>query len=56
MSKSIAKGPIRAHAHKANAMHVQAPPASCVNLALHHFAPECDLVVSGPNIGHNAGR
>ena len=34
-------------------------PASCVNAAL--YAPalggaECDFVVSGPNIGHNAGR
>ena len=33
-------------------------PASCVNAALYcdALAPECDLVVSGPNIGHNAGR
>ena len=24
--------------------------------ALHHFAQDCDLVISGPNVGHNAGR
>ena len=37
-------------------VHVSGPPATAVNLALHHLAPECDLVVSGPNIGHNVGR
>ena len=32
-----------------------ASPAACVNLALYHLRPDCDLVVSGPNVGHNAG-
>ena len=36
--------------------HVMGPPASCVNIALHHFADSCDFVVSGPNVGHNLGR
>jgi len=36
--------------------HVAGPPATAVNLALYHLAPDCDLVVAGPNIGHNAGR
>jgi 5'/3'-nucleotidase SurE len=36
--------------------HVAGPPATAVNLALYHLAPDCDFVVSGPNIGHNAGR
>ncbi|WZN61131.1 survival 5'/3'-nucleotidase SurE [Chloropicon roscoffensis] len=31
-------------------------PASCVNLGLYELAKDCDLVVSGPNIGHNLGR
>lgn len=31
-------------------------PASCVNVALHHLVQDVDLVLSGPNIGHNAGR
>ena len=36
--------------------HVAGPPATCVNLALYHLAPDCDFVISGPNVGHNAGR
>ena len=39
-----------------HAAHVAGPPATAVNLALYHLAPDCDLVISGPNIGHNAGR
>ena len=37
-------------------VHVLGPPATAVNLALHHLAPDCDFVVSGPNVGHNVGR
>ena len=37
-------------------VHVDASPASCVNVALHHLCPDADLVISGPNIGHNCGR
>mmetsp|Transcript_228 Transcript_228/g.454 ORF Transcript_228/g.454 Transcript_228/m.454 type:complete len:272 (+) Transcript_228:114-929(+) len=37
--------------------HVNGTPATCVNVALHHLIKEeVDLVVSGPNLGHNAGR
>lgn len=35
------------------------PPASCVNIALHHLQgddrPPFDLVISGPNFGRNSG-
>jgi len=31
-------------------------PASCVNLGLYQLCRDCDLVISGPNIGHNLGR
>ena len=37
-------------------VHVCGPPATAVNLALHHLSPDCDFVVSGPNVGHNVGR
>ena len=37
-------------------VHVDTSPASAVNVALHHLAPDVDLVISGPNIGHNCGR
>ena len=36
--------------------HIEASPASCVNLALYDLAPDADLVIAGPNVGHNAGR
>ncbi len=36
--------------------HIDASPASCVNLAVYELVPDVDLVISGPNIGHNAGR
>lgn len=35
---------------------VPVSPASCVNLALYDLARDVDLVVSGPNVGHNLGR
>lgn len=40
----------------ADTVHVRGPPATAVNLALHHLASDCDFVVSGPNVGHNVGR
>ena len=55
-SKSLGRGPVtldRIHAHR---VHVSGTPATAVNLALHALAPTCDYVISGPNIGHNAGR
>lgn len=42
--------------HGSATAHVSGPPATAVNLALYHLAPDCDYVISGPNIGHNAGR
>lgn len=40
------------------ACEVRAPmsPASCVNLGVYSLCRDCDLVISGPNIGHNLGR
>lgn len=37
-------------------VHVSGPPATAVNVVLHHLAADVDFVVSGPNVGHNAGR
>lgn len=37
--------------------HFTASPGTAVNIALHSsIGEECDLVVSGPNVGHNTGR
>ena len=38
--------------------HISASPGTCVNIALHaaSIAADCDFVISGPNVGHNAGR
>ena len=36
--------------------HMNASPGTCVNIAIHSLALDCDLVLSGPNVGHNAGR
>ncbi len=36
--------------------HIDASPASCVNLAVYDLVPDADLIISGPNVGHNAGR
>ena len=56
VSKAIAKGPISV-CHKGDgSAHVAGPPATCVNIALNHLAPQCDFVISGPNVGHNLGR
>ncbi|KAI8898656.1 survival protein sure-like phosphatase/nucleotidase [Globomyces pollinis-pini] len=36
---------------------LNATPAACVNIALHHlFVNEIDLVVTGPNLGRNTGN
>ena len=56
VSKSVAKGPLTVESVSSDAWHVHGPPASAANIALYHLAPQCDFVVSGPNIGHNAGR
>lgn len=56
MSKSVAKGPLTVESVSSDTWHVHGPPASAANIALYHLAPQCDFVVSGPNIGHNAGR
>lgn len=37
-------------------MHVDGSPATCVNLAVYSLVPDVDLVISGPNVGHNVGR
>jgi 5'/3'-nucleotidase SurE len=34
---------------------MDATPATCVNIALEHICPDVDLVISGPNMGRNAG-
>lgn len=36
--------------------HVDGSPATCANLAVYDLVPDADLLLSGPNIGHNAGR
>lgn len=37
--------------------HFTASPGTAVNIALHSsIGQDCDLVVSGPNVGHNTGR
>lgn len=56
VSKAIAKGPISIQEIDSGTAHIAGPPATCVNIALNHLAPGCDFVVSGPNVGHNAGR
>lgn len=37
-------------------IHVDGSPATCVNLAVYSLIPDVDLVISGPNVGHNVGR
>ena len=56
VSKSVTKGPLTVESVSSNTWHVHGPPASAANIALYHLAPQCDFVLSGPNIGHNAGR
>lgn len=36
--------------------HIDGSPATCANLAVYDLVPDADLLLSGPNIGHNAGR
>lgn len=47
---------VQVHRKAGNDYHIDASPASCVNLAVYDLVPDVDLVISGPNIGHNAGR
>lgn len=56
VSKAIGKGPISIRHLEDGAAHVAGSPATCVNIALNHLAADCDFVISGPNVGHNAGR
>ena len=56
VSKAIAKGPIDVRHTEDGAVRVAGPTATCVNIALNHLATDCDFVISGPNVGHNAGR
>ncbi len=39
-----------------NVYHVSGSPATCVNIGIYHLGEDCDFVISGPNVGHNAGR
>ncbi|BDA43778.1 probable 5'-nucleotidase SurE [Coccomyxa sp. Obi] len=56
VSKAIAKGPIQVTQVQEGEVHVAGPPATCVNIALHNLGLEdVDLIISGPNVGHNAG-
>ncbi len=47
-----------AQVHKVGAAdwHIDGSPATCANLAVYGLVPDANLVLSGPNIGHNAGR
>jgi 5'/3'-nucleotidase SurE len=56
VAKSVGKGPLSVERLGERTWHVHGPPASAVNIALYHLAPSCDFVISGPNVGHNAGR
>eukprot|EP01023_Acetabularia_acetabulum_P062524 TRINITY_DN7707_c0_g1_i4.p1 TRINITY_DN7707_c0_g1~~TRINITY_DN7707_c0_g1_i4.p1 ORF type:complete len:246 (+),score=27.76 TRINITY_DN7707_c0_g1_i4:80-817(+) len=56
ISKAVVKGPFKVDKRGEGEYLVPAPPATCVNLGLYHFYQEANLVISGPNIGHNAGR
>jgi len=56
VSKSITRSPLEVRRQENGVVHVTGSPATCVNLALYQLASDCDLVLSGPNIGHNVGR
>lgn len=56
VSKAITRTPFQVH-KKGNAdWHVDGSPATCANLAVYDLVPDADLLLSGPNLGHNAGR
>lgn len=56
VAKAVGRGPVTLTRISETRVHVSGPPATAVNLALHHLARDVDFVVSGPNVGHNAGR
>ena len=57
VSKSVSKGPLRLDRRDDHTVYVEGgSPAACVNIALHHLSKDVDLVLSGPNVGHNCGR
>lgn len=41
---------------KDNQWLADAPPATCINLGCFSLAPHTDLVIAGPDVGHNVGR
>ncbi|CAG9466166.1 unnamed protein product [Pedinophyceae sp. YPF-701] len=55
-SKAVSKGPLTVTQPAADVYHISGSPAACVNIALYSLNVDCDLIISGPNIGHNAGR
>lgn len=55
-SKALAKETFQVKATKPGVWEANAPPATCVNLGLFQLACDAELVISGPNIGHNVGR
>eukprot|EP00241_Pyramimonas_parkeae_P012435 CAMPEP_0114226000 /NCGR_PEP_ID=MMETSP0058-20121206/994_1 /TAXON_ID=36894 /ORGANISM="Pyramimonas parkeae, CCMP726" /LENGTH=279 /DNA_ID=CAMNT_0001336687 /DNA_START=134 /DNA_END=973 /DNA_ORIENTATION=- len=56
VGKSITRSPLKVQRISPEEVHISGSPAACVNLALYKLAPDCDFVLSGPNIGHNVGR
>ncbi len=58
VSKSLNRHfPVKVNKIREKEYHVSGSPAACVNLGLFHLSEEeIDLVISGPNFGHNAGR
>ncbi len=41
---------------KDNQWLADAPPATCINLGCFTLAPHTNLVIAGPDVGHNVGR
>eukprot|EP00884_Botryococcus_braunii_P007800 jgi/Botrbrau1/17020/Bobra.49_2s0076.1 len=56
VSKSISMRSVRVDKLGDNLYHIEGSPATCVNIGLYQLAPDCDFVISGPNVGHNVGR
>lgn len=56
VSKSVTRVPFQVHRTGEADWHVDGSPATCANLAVYNLATDADFLISGPNIGHNAGR
>jgi len=66
VGKAVTRGPVTLHRRGERFATVSGSPAATVNLAMHSLRPGgeagpgraggFDLVLSGPNIGHNSGR